>query len=1485
MATNTSRAAVNPAAPLLRSLNAYKGHFTRAANAFEKQTIAVQAAAPTTHACDAIKDAYETTKARWAKIEPIYDNLVGLVEEDDLAALEDDRAAYEERLANITAEFIRLSGELRDRMTPAAPGAAVTPATGAGGGGANRVKEAKSLKPDKLRYDDTHVRLRKWLGDMTAYWKESNFSAASAAGQHAYFLACLDDKLVCRIRSAIMPAARVFNMPGSPVDPESLEGLVRAEFDSLDSLFSRRYRYRCLTMAKGELLSDYHRRLREEVDECQPNDMTPDTDMALRLVTDCSDPVLKDELLKTSGELGDIIKAYKAYETRQATLTRTTGTGSRANIINYVRGNCGRCGGTCRPKDKACPAIYAECLYCGLKGHFKSVCNNRRHDEKATKGSGRSHKLGENNTNSKSKGKKTEYQRRKLGRSNDGGTGNSGGARPKKLVACKHDDGRSDLSDTEDIPRNLGALFLAVKREDPGAAVLPAIMKEKPLGWPAEKLRHPWSRRTQPIITCQVSPCSENNCWTTVNALADTGATVTILNPELAKACQLKVTKNPGTITVGDGSKTEIIGSTTMLLSLKTRNGLTEPVRINADVGKVQHMVLGFNDCQDLNIVPPDCPEPYARWCPGCKSHQLSVVSSDHIHECKATRSASEFNTLVPKILEKWKKVFDDTTVQPMLGKPMHIYLAEGARPVKVCTARQTPKHLEEGAAKVLDMALRSGVIVKVEEPTEWISPAFFVQKPDPSKARLVTDYSALNRFVHRPVHTFPSPLMAIRAIDPKAKLFAKLDAVSGYFQIPLDKASSLLTTFILPTGRYRYTRAPMGLSSSSDEFCRRTDEALVGLPGLVKVVDDILVMGRDRKDLEEKLDNVLRACARHRITLSKDKFEVGTKVKFAGYVISADGIRPDKDKVAAIADFPIPKDTTGVRSFIGLANQLGIFVENMSAMNKPLRDLLRANVAFVWGPEQERAFAAIKEVLTSDLCVTVYDEAKPTILYTDASSVHGMGYVLTQEGKTVVAGSRSLTDAETRYSVIELEATAVAWSMKHCRFYLEYNPGFTVKSDHRPLVGIFKKALDSIDNSRLVRIRESVSGYRFTVEHIPGKENLAADALSRNPAYVASMTTVDMFTDIHLTTPVLSKIAAATADDIELSAACSAIRRKLCRLPKGHPAGAFSKIFPSLSLHRDGVLIKDSRRIVVPKSMRRELLEVLHRGHAGINKTLALARDLYYWPGMANEVEQLVEACSECQRVRQAQPRENYDSDDRVVYEPMEMVSADILTVAGQKWLVLADRYSSFPLAVKLKGDSTSRVCDALKKWFNVFGWPSIISTDNGPCFRKEFVSWLTDHLVGHNNSAAYDHESNGLAEAAVKRVRHLIEKTHTEAEFRAALDVYRRTPMADGRPAPATAFFGRRLRHPDLPSLPAPREEMATSADTDSLKVGDEVLVYDANSKRWDTSGIIIGRRKNGRSFQVDRGTGKPTLRARHHLKPSMSQKKASVTRRKTQ
>ena len=368
----------------------------------------------------------------------------------------------------------------------------------------------------------------------------------------------------------------------------------------------------------------------------------------------------------------------------------------------------------------------------------------------------------------------------------------------------------------------------------------------------------------------------------------------------------------------------------------------------------------------------------------------------------------------------------------------------------------------------------------------------------------MVTDFTGLNKYVKRPIHPFPSVDVIKNRIPASAKVFCKLDATKGYWQIDLDEGSRDLTTFITPYGRFRYCRAPIGLSSSSDEFCRRTDEAINGVGNVMKIVDDMISWAPDLDSLEPIIERILTSCEAAGIQLSPDKMVIGEEVSFAGLIISSQGIKPDPKKLKAISEFPSPTNITELRSFLGLVNQLIQFTPNLAVNCAPLRTLLKKNVPYEWTAEHEKAFLEAKSAISRPCLLNHYDTRRNTFILTDASKLNGLGYALFQEEGNekflIQCGSCSLSDVEKRYAPIELEAMAVAWAIKKCYLYL-LGSEFTVITDHTPLKSIFEKC-DS-ENLRIRRFLDKVAQFQFSVQWVPGKSHYIADALSRSPVSV----------------------------------------------------------------------------------------------------------------------------------------------------------------------------------------------------------------------------------------------------------------------------------------------------------------------------------------------------------------------------------------------
>ena len=845
-------------------------------------------------------------------------------------------------------------------------------------------------------------------------------------------------------------------------------------------------------------------------------------------------------------------------------------------------------------------------------------------------------------------------------------------------------------------------------------------------------------------------------------------------------------------------------------------------------------------------------------------------------------------------LIAEFSDVFDEEKVTPMTCEPMTIDMRRddpGYKPVRVSSPRATPVRFADEAAKTLKWFLESGVISRVHpnESCEWTSPGFFVAKPN-GKARLVVDYSGANKFITRPVHPFPSPRDIVRGIRPDSKCFAKIDCVQGYYQVPLDENSQKYTTFLLPQGRFRFLRAPMGLSPSSDAFCFRTDDILSPVEDLLKIVDDCLLQAANYPDLLRKLRVALECARRGHLTLSKPKLSMGSEISFAGYVFSDEGMKPDPRRLSAIRDFPAPTDLTSLRGFLGLANQLAFFLPDLAHCTESLRQLLKKDVSWIWLPDHEAAFRKTKAVLLSPLVVKPFDPALPTQLLTDASRLKGLGYALVQRltpsspMRLIQCGSRSLASAETRYATIELECLAIAWAIQDCRHYL-FGGAFEVLTDHRPLVGIFDKMIGDIANGRLARIRMKLTDYSFNVTYVAGKTHYLADSLSRNPVFdppecpeVPEL--LGGHTAYHVTPgdPVLAGMYASAQGDQKYSSIVEALLqgKDIKNLPPGHPAKQLANVWNCLSVKDDVLIILDGSRIVVPYSCRPSVLRQLHFSHSGIARTRAFARSLFFWPGITNDIKMMIEACAKCQRVRDSQPAEPEQKPSTPTF-PMQCISLDLFYLAGKDYLITVDRYSGMTWVHLLDGQSTQSVLEPLQALLNEHGWVNQVISDNGPAFRGEFKRWCETNYIEHLPSSPYNPSSNGSAEVGVSNAKKLLEKSISLKEFYARLLHWRNVPSRDLHSTPAQLFFGRRQRCglPVLAPMPLPPVRVPGMTE---LPIGTPVLLQNPLTKRWDETGQVTAQRQSGRSYIVKRaGGGIDFHRNRRFLKPIADQSRS--------
>ena len=830
----------------------------------------------------------------------------------------------------------------------------------------------------------------------------------------------------------------------------------------------------------------------------------------------------------------------------------------------------------------------------------------------------------------------------------------------------------------------------------------------------------------------------------------------------------------------------------------------------------------------------------------------------------------------------------------------MRIHIREDAKPFALTAARKIPFGWRDQVKKQLDDLEAKSIISPVQEPTEWCHPIVVIPKKNSDEVRVCVDLTKLNSYVKRGPHPVCTPHEAVSGVSKDAKYFSKFDAKNGYFQMAIAPEDQHLTTFITPWKRYQFRRAPQGLVTSGDEYGRRGDQALDGVPRTSKVVDDILAHDEDYGSHLEHVWTILERCEQHGITLNPAKVEFAkSQVEFCGYELSPEGFTPDKHKVEAIASFPTPTNITDLRSFLGLVGQLSEFSPWIADAAEPLRDLLKPKNAWLWTSQHDAAFDRVKTALVSPPILAYFSPGLPTVLQTDASRQQGLGYVLMQqhgaEWKMIQCGSRFLTDTESRYAVIELEMLGIAWATKKCRVYLAGCPNYTLITDHRPLIPILNsRSMSEIENPRLLRLREKLTMYQFTAEWRPGTALAIPDALSRAPASDPTpedeeddaelrhhvrqivMTTVTAKTDdgirlMPIQADPLEKVREASRKDVEYQELRSLIT-------SGFPGtkGELSATMRPYWSARDKLAVDDDLivygpRLVIPHSLRSEVLRTLHDSHQGINRTKMRARQTVYWPNIDNDVTNVVTSCHLCRTMLPSQPKEPMMTDP-LPSRVFERVSADYFHHAGKTYLVYVDRLSNWPIVKECRGEATSRqLVGLLRETFAATGVPTVLRADGGPQFTarrtRDFLKRWGVSLV---LSSPHYPQSNGHAEAGVKSVKRLIMKTTQHGDldddaFARGLLELRNTPGEHGR-SPAQILFG----HPLRSSVPVHRRAFAaawqaaaercersraraaenvrerydsTAKTLPVVRIGTTVDVQDSRTGQWDRTGVVVG------------------------------------------
>ncbi|KAH8405575.1 hypothetical protein KR215_003217 [Drosophila sulfurigaster] len=743
-------------------------------------------------------------------------------------------------------------------------------------------------------------------------------------------------------------------------------------------------------------------------------------------------------------------------------------------------------------------------------------------------------------------------------------------------------------------------------------------------------------------------------------------------------------------------------------------------------------------------------------------------------------------------------KIVPDANIMPFRQAPSRIAVSE-AEAVK----HQINEWLDTGVIRQSTSNFASRLVV--------------VKKKDGSN-RICVDYRQLNKMVLK--DCFPVPVIddVLEKLQ-KAKFFTVMDLENGFFHVPVEENSKKFTAFITKEGLFEFNQAPFGFRNSPAIFIRFVNhvfQKLINEDVLDLYMDDIIIHAVTADECLRKMERVFNKSAEFGLKIKWKKCHfLQTKIHFLGHIIEDGKIKPGIEKTKAIGKFPAPQNIKALQSFLGLIGFFRKFIRGCSQIAKPLTDLLRKDESFRMGSAELQSLQKLKDALTSEPVLIIYDRDASTELHTDASK-DGFGVTLLQwyddQLYPVCYWSKKTTEAESRKHSYILEAKAVYLALKKFRQYL-LGISFKLIIDCAAFKQTLKKQDVPRDVAEWVVYMEQ---FDFEVEHRPGNRLKHVDCLSRYPPQI-----------MVISTEISARLKKAQESD--------AMVKAILEILSSRPYEDF-KIKGCL-LYK---AVEGTDVLVVPKVIEKEIITEAHKaGHFGTQKTMHSIQQNYWIPHLEGKVSKVISNCVKCIIYNKKLGKKEgflYKIDKGA--EPLYTVHVDHLgvmdvTIKQYKHIfAIVDGFTKFVWLYPTKTTSSEEVLQKLRNWSDVFGNPCRIISDRGSAFTSAaFESYVKENGIEHIWSTTGVPRGNGQVERVNRSILAIISKLSADKPdkwFKFVPKVQRvinGTTHKSTKRSPCELMFGVKMRNDaDCRILQMLDDEMYNSFDEERQKTRQE-------------------------------------------------------------